>query len=236
MAVDGDYAAFFVEFVASMASWRVGCRTMTCPGKAACFEAVCVQGRRCPRSIQRDLRCRSRNRFFIVTPMTGASISYFAAIAATCFGMEVEIRMREGLHGRAGTRAAGRWSRSTWRADFGGAEGAFGEGHGETAIAEVVRGFGQAGGNDVAHGDVHALLVVHVERGGRPQSWLRITLAYWVPPKRVSSVSPKTAEKDELRAFAAGRHGDGMRGLHQADDAEDRAWGRCLRPGFRCRG
>ena len=102
--------------------------------------------------------------FSIVTPTTGASTWYFLAMAATCLGLvggnqDARRPFVERQHLRAQVRIE-----VDLRADLGRAEGALGQRHGQSAVAQVVRRFRQPLRHDLADGVLHALFVLHIER------------------------------------------------------------------------
>ena len=109
-------------------------------------------------------RSESCNRSFIVPPIACASTPCLPAISRTASGCAVEIRIREGLRETAATSGRDR----EWNVTLPPIppSAAFGQRHGEPSVAEIVRGFRQARGYDLAHHVLHALFIIHVE-GGR---------------------------------------------------------------------
>ena len=103
----------------------------------------------------------------------------------------------------------------------GAAEGAFGEGDGEAAIGKVVRGFRQAGLDDVADGALHVLLVGHVERRGHSKHFTQDLFCILSAAHLGEVRAAEAAEQDDLAARVLERDGDRGAGGEQADDAHD---------------
>ena len=102
------------------------------------------------------------------------------------------------------------------RADFGRPEAAFGERHGETAIAEIVRRFGEARGDDFADGLLHALLMVQIERGRQAPKLLFDFLGVLRAAEANLVAGAGAAQQDYAAAGVLERDGHRRGGLHQA--------------------
>src|ERR1035437_5948047 len=107
------------------------------------------------------------------------------------------------------------------RADFGGSEAAFGERHGEAAIAKIVRRFGETGGDDFADGLLHAFVAVEIRRGRQAPKLRFDFLCLRCAVEANLVAGPCAAQQDHTAARVLERNCHWGSGFHQPHDADD---------------
>ena len=165
VAVDGDDAAFFVELIETRRALRA--RTEPRDLSDIGFQGPLVSGseRRDFPTAQRDAALPDLDAFLNCNADDRTFDRVFLGDGRDAFGLRGRNQDAGGRfveHQHFGAEVA---REIDLRADLGGAEAALGERDGEAAIAEVVRGFGEAVVDHAADGVLHALFVFHVERG-----------------------------------------------------------------------
>ena len=196
MAVDSEHTTLLVQFVVKGEVRHDWCSICSSEVSQGSLNSARSQSSKVsePQSI--------RNRSFIVTPIGGASTPFLRAISKTFSGFDVESRIREGpswnsrnsgrgLGRNVDARADGRWSKA-----------GFGQRHGQAAVAQVMRRFGEARvprfrGSPAARAfrnPCRAPAAVPTEISGSP--WRTA-----VPPKCSSSRLAESAQQNHRPAF-----------------------------------
>ena len=175
MAVDGDYAALFVEFIkhdCSGSFWvfrsrgRLSSKCMLQIGSGDFDQAFGPRFRIC-------------NRSFIVTPIVGACDTELQRDGLNLFRTGSRNQNPDG-DSREKSRTPAYRGMSPLDLGARAASADSAEGYGQSSFAQVVGGFRQSLGYDFTHRFVHRFSrKPYRVCGGCPHRSLRITLAYW---------------------------------------------------------